>query len=117
MDDKYAMMVYYSGKDMNELGNYWGCNQLDGANYVLIDFMRTLGMPLEIGWCLPEQCSQAEIESFFTGILFPPESALTQNTTAFFSILELNGVSLNQLNEPNVLPFDVIFSHKLEAEM
>ena len=71
MDDKYAMMVYYSGKDMNDLGNYWGCNELDGANYVLIEFIRTLGIPLEIGWCLPEQCSQTDIEVFFADLIDP----------------------------------------------
>lgn len=63
--DIYASMVYYSGKDFNDLGNYHGCNELNGARYVLLDATKTFGLVTVIGWCLPAACTKNEIEYFF----------------------------------------------------
>ena len=87
-------MVYFSGKDINDLGNYYGCNNLEGANYVLVDFMKTVGVPMCIGWCLPEQCSQSDIETAFASLLFPPsEELLTQ--ASLLNLLKVDGIRLD----------------------
>jgi hypothetical protein len=64
----YPSMVYYSGKDINDLGNYKGCNDLHDANYIILDFMKS-GAPIFLSFCLPASCSQIEIEDFFVGIM------------------------------------------------
>jgi len=35
-NNTYSEMFYYSGHDLNDLGNYLKCNELDTAKYVLI---------------------------------------------------------------------------------
>jgi hypothetical protein len=61
-------MVYYSGKDINDFGNYKGCNDLNHANYVVLDFMK-IGAPIFLSFCLPSSCGKKEIEDFFVGIV------------------------------------------------
>lgn len=104
-------MVYYSGKDFNDLGNYHGCNELDGANYVLLDATKSVGLVAVIGWCLPEACSIDEITEFFTGIMDDLTSKSNMPNSneikAISHLLDLAGLQL--LKSDFSLPFEVVF--------
>jgi hypothetical protein len=107
-EELYPSMMYYSGKDINDLGNYKGCNDLDKANYILLDFMKS-GAPIFLSYCLPSSCGKKEIEDFFVGII----EDIHNLTTPFVSTIK-DAVQQLQLDAmtPDDLPFDVRFSEK-----
>ena len=53
-------MVRLSGKDINDLGNYKACKELDGAKYVLVSTI--VFFELTIGLCIPESCNAEDLE-------------------------------------------------------
>jgi hypothetical protein len=58
--------VYYSGKTINDLGNYSGCLALEKAHYIMFDlrfFSKDLAS-LFTGFCLPDTCTKEMIEGF-----------------------------------------------------
>ncbi|CAG9316184.1 unnamed protein product [Blepharisma stoltei] len=54
-DDKYSQMVAYSGKGLNDLGLYYECTDLEGANYVIFQLSQIPA--LVFGFCFPEECT------------------------------------------------------------
>ena len=64
-------MVRLSGKDINDLGNYKACNELDGAKYVLVSTW--VFFELAVGLCIPKSCNKDDLELLkdtMTGDLF-----------------------------------------------
>ena len=116
-NDKYASMVYYSGKFINQFGNYYGCNQLSDARYVFINFTKLTIVQTGIGLCLPASCSKSDIESFmrdlFTGKLPEP----TEGHQAFYEFARLNGMLQDVKSSNDGLPFDVVFSYEREQQI
>ena len=58
---EYADMIYYSGKSLNDMGNYSACNSLEHARYVLVDMSEQFRFTNVIGLCLPAICDEDEI--------------------------------------------------------
>jgi hypothetical protein len=64
--DELVGMLSYSGKGINDMGDYNGCQYLtDNTNYVLIE----LAANVYIALCLPEQCGKEQIEDGLMSLL------------------------------------------------
>jgi peptidoglycan/LPS O-acetylase OafA/YrhL len=58
---KFGMMVYYSGRDINDLGQYHECNALPDARYVLVMVTTNL-IEFILGICGPSVCAPKDYE-------------------------------------------------------
>ena len=59
VNDSYNEMVRLSGKDINDLGNYKACNELEGARYVLVSTW--IFFELTVGLCIPASCDNEDL--------------------------------------------------------
>lgn len=59
---KLAQMIYYSGRDLNDFGDYYGCDQLSGARYVTV-MVRLEILTIGLGICGPKECRASDYES------------------------------------------------------
>jgi hypothetical protein len=66
--------VYYTGKSVNDLGNYEGCKSLNDAYFLLIDASKSLKLPTYVGLCLPNHCTKDMVHNFLT---YQPDVNLT----------------------------------------
>lgn len=57
--NRYEEMALYSGKWVNDLGDYESCEKVPGAKYALI-FLNYAGPPVGVGMCGPETCTQED---------------------------------------------------------
>ena len=54
-------LIYYSGRDLNDLGNYHDCLELPKTKYFLLMFkVGTVG--LSLGLCAPDACNEQDVE-------------------------------------------------------
>ena len=56
-----AKMIYYSGRDINDIGKYHECNNLDDSRYYLMMFKLNV-FNMILGLCVPKSCTRNEIE-------------------------------------------------------
>ena len=62
------LMIYYSGRDVNDLGQFHECNDLKNARYRLVMIKTTL-TNLALGICGPKSCSSKFYEENFKSIV------------------------------------------------
>ncbi|OMJ72862.1 hypothetical protein SteCoe_28602 [Stentor coeruleus] len=62
LSTNYSKMLQFSGGELNNLGNYDSCSQLDGAKYVL--FRYSLMPLLAQALCGPKICTKSDYENF-----------------------------------------------------
>lgn len=51
----FGMLVYYSGRDLNDYGQYYECTKLDYARYVIVTFQIGI-VNVAFGICGPKSC-------------------------------------------------------------
>lgn len=54
----YTQMLYYSGKNLNDLGRYHACTQLSESKYTLLEFYRPPWFTIAL--CGPKSCSKSD---------------------------------------------------------
>lgn len=59
---KLAQMVYYSGRDVNDFGDFYACDQLSGTRYVTM-MVRLELLTIGLGICGPKECEASDYES------------------------------------------------------
>ena len=57
--------LYYSGRNIDDLGKYDECNKLSNSKYNLISLLYQDSVKGYLGLCLPLTCEKQEIEAFF----------------------------------------------------
>ena len=57
--DKIAYMVLYSGRDLNDLGRYINCNELEFTRYISLS-VKGLPIGIYLGICGPKECKQED---------------------------------------------------------
>lgn len=75
--EHYAALAVYSGKWVNDLGDYHACGQVEGAEYVLFALIWT-GPFIGVGLCGPKSCSKDDYYSLMQNLttVFPANHAL-----------------------------------------
>lgn len=58
-------MARYSGRRLNDLGDFDSCNDLEEARYLLIHHERFLNIML--GLCVPASCGVEDLEELMFG--------------------------------------------------
>lgn len=56
--------IEFTGKNINDYGNYVGCINLDSSNYYVI-IPKVNGILFVLGICVPDDCKQEDIEQLF----------------------------------------------------
>jgi hypothetical protein len=113
-----------SGKSLTQLGLFEDCVSLEEMKYGLLEMMnKTTNAPvgIQMGFCLPKECSKEEVEQFSTYVLnvmkFPYGSRYTENpqnfTTDFGATFYITAVLLSLFV---VLVIVSSFSKKLSAK-
>ena len=61
----YSLMVQqYGARFINDLGSYTGCQQVEGASFIVANFnLSRLPILVGFGVCLPEECGRREYEA------------------------------------------------------
>jgi peptidoglycan/LPS O-acetylase OafA/YrhL len=98
-DAELMSFVVNSGKGINDLGDYKGCNDKKNSTYIALQ-VNNLPLVVMIGLCVPKECGEKDFE----GLRAPIASALN-------SILISNGTS--PISKP-VTPEDVDFMNPKE---
>ena len=63
-------MAQYSGKSIDDLGDYFSCGNLEGAEYALIQIAAGMAN-VGIGICGPQVCTIEEYYALFEGVMQP----------------------------------------------
>ena len=64
-------MIYYSGRDLNDLGMYYKCNSINNAKYVLMIFKavdKNFDYTTVLGFCGPETCYSEDYEKLIESL-------------------------------------------------
>lgn len=73
LSTNYSKMLQFSGGELNSLGNYDSCSELDGAKYVL--FRYSLMPLLAQALCGPKICTKQDYENFTIPMLIYPDTS------------------------------------------
>lgn len=73
---KAISQLMFSGKGLNDLGQWSACNRLTDSRYLVVDFDLTL-IQTQIGVCVPKECTEAEIKEIFASSDFSKHDLLT----------------------------------------
>lgn len=109
--DHYEAMAVYSGKWVNDLGDYHNCGKVKGAEYVLFTLLGQ-GVFVGVGLCGPQTCSEDDYYELLKNLTsaFPANHALA-SFAAYAS--ELNAGQLRARNSEE-LPITLSFPREEE---
>jgi len=106
--EHYGAMAVYSGKWVNDLGDYHGCELVEGAEYVLFSLMWQ-GPFVGLGFCGPKSCSKddyhALIRNFTSG--FPENHAVVRFSEYARDLQQ--GAGLLQASSGEEIPISISF--------
>ena len=57
--------LMFSGKDINDLGHWASCIDLQDSSYFIIE-VKSSSIPLMMGICVPSVCTEDDLSKFFT---------------------------------------------------
>ncbi|OMJ95593.1 hypothetical protein SteCoe_1019 [Stentor coeruleus] len=81
-DNKYSEMFLYSGKGINDLGLYFQCRDVDGAEYYIFEVQKSPAVV--IGLCVPDTCTISDFWLLLSGNATTP---LTETLMSYTSSL------------------------------
>ncbi|OMJ79985.1 hypothetical protein SteCoe_19856 [Stentor coeruleus] len=64
----FGMLVYYSGRDLNDYGQYYECSKLDYARYVIITLQIDI-ISVALGICGPKSCEPNDYKENLLSLL------------------------------------------------
>jgi peptidoglycan/LPS O-acetylase OafA/YrhL len=109
--DERLKELEFSGKNINDLGDYYGCKLMkNSSDFVLVSIRAQLRGFIQIGLCLPKECKIEYILSTKNNFVQEINKLLNANYTSS-SIEVLNSTqSIYEQVEKNYLPGVLIFS-------
>ena len=105
---KLAQMIYYSGSDINDFGDFYSCDKLSGTRFVVI-IARLELLNIGLGICGPKECQAKDYESKAESLIsflqsnypitkdFFKEKAITVKDTKQYNNRNLSGTALLSL--------------------
>lgn len=107
LQSKSLSQLRYSGKGLNDLGQWSTCNRLNGSRYLIVDFDLS-SIQTQIGVCVPKECTESEIKEVFTSADFSEHGVLKSAIKDKIKVFEINTPELGSSGIATWLGFCIL---------